>query len=135
MRQLRTGLLLALVPALLASACGKDSKNDTSAGSGGKKQSFQITLTADGCEPRRMSAQTGPATFKVVNESDGKVTEFEILSGKRIVGEVENIIPGGDRSFSLTLKAGTYTTYCPGAKTDKGTLEVAAAGTGKTGDA
>jgi iron uptake system component EfeO len=53
------------------------------------------------------------------------------MDGSKILGEVENVVPGADRSFSLTLKAGSYTTSCPGgAKFDKGTLEVADAATG-----
>jgi iron uptake system component EfeO len=42
------------------------------------------------------------------------VSEFEILSGSHIVGEVENIAPGLNGEFSLTLKPGTYSTKCPG---------------------
>ena len=42
------------------------------------------------------------------------MSEFEILSGDRIIGEVENVAPGLNKEFSLTLKPGTYTTYVPG---------------------
>ena len=42
--------------------------------------------------------------------------------------------PGLDRSFSLTLKVGTYGTKCTGGSKEKGTLEVAEAGTGATSD-
>ena len=48
-----------------------------------------------------------------------------MLSGDRIIGEVENIAPGLNGEFSLTLKAGDYTTACPGgAKHAKGKLTV-----------
>ncbi len=54
------------------------------------------------------------------------MSEFEVLSGNRIIGEVENIAPGLSGEFSLTLKAGDYTTACPGgSKHAKGKLVVA----------
>src|SRR5262249_34809932 len=73
-----------------------------------------------------ISAQAGPTTFHVTNEGSAAVTEFEVLEGSRILGEVENVIPGGDRTFSLTLRAGSYKTYCPGgSQFDHGSVEVA----------
>jgi iron uptake system component EfeO len=124
--RLRPGVLVLLVPALVLSACGKDSKTSTS--DEGNTQSFDVKLTGNACEPTRISANAGPASFTVTNASNGKVSEFEILSGQHIAAEVEDVVPGVDRTFSLTLKPGTYTTYCPGAKQDKGTLVVAASG-------
>ena len=76
--------------------------------------------------PRQAHARRpGPTTFKVTNEGSGDVSEFEVLSGNRIIGEVENIAPGLSGEFSLTLKAGDYTTACPGgSKHAKGKLAV-----------
>jgi iron uptake system component EfeO len=57
------------------------------------------------------------------------------MQGDHILGEVENVIPGADRSFSLTLAEGTYKTNCPGgSKFDSGTLEVAGATQGAAAD-
>src|SRR5262249_14321701 len=54
------------------------------------------------------------------------VSEIEILDGDKIIGEVENITPGLSGTFSLTLKPGSYRTYCPGGNsTEHGTLTVA----------
>ena len=50
----------------------------------------------------------------MTNTGSGDVSEFEILSGDRILGEVENVAPGLNKEFSLTLKAGNYTTVLPG---------------------
>jgi iron uptake system component EfeO len=123
-------VVLALTPLIgVCVACGDDS-----ASSADGVRTIEVTLTDAGCEPASMSAVAGPTTFHVTNDGAAGVTEFEILSGTKILGEVENIAPGLDRKFSLTLEVGSYVTYCPGAKKERGTLEVAESGTGQTGD-
>ncbi|MDQ1376827.1 MAG: iron uptake system component EfeO [Acidimicrobiaceae bacterium] len=128
-----------LVIAALAASCSSSAKvsaatssatsASVSASSGPK--TIEVTLSDDGCAPRNIAATAGPTTFKVTNSATAAVTEFEVMDGSKILGEVENVVPGADRNFSLTLKAGSYTTSCPGgAKFDKGTLEVADAATG-----
>lgn len=88
-------------------------------------KTIEITLSDDGCEPRSIAASSGPTTFKVTNSGTSAVTEFEVLDGSKILGESENVIPGSDRNFSLTLEAGSYTTKCPGgAKFEQGTLQL-----------
>ena len=52
------------------------------------------------------------------------VTEFEVLEGKTILGEKENLSDGLSGSFSLTLDASEYTLYCPGGSDERGTLTV-----------
>ena len=83
----------------------------------------KVQINDDGC-PAKLTVKAGPNTFKVSNTGSGDVSEFEILSGDHIVGEVENVAPGLNKEFSLTLKAGTYTTSCPGGSRDKGKLVV-----------
>jgi iron uptake system component EfeO len=119
------------VAGVLAS-CGSDAKKAT--GDADAVRTIEVTLTDNGCEPASMSAVAGPTTFHVTNDGAAGVTEFEVLSGNKILGEVENVTPGIDRKFSLTLAEGSYVTYCPGGKKEKGTLEVAKSGTGATGD-
>jgi iron uptake system component EfeO len=69
----------------------------------------------------------GSVTFKVSNDGADNVSELEVLKGDKIVGEVENIAPGLQRSFTLKLTAGSYVTYCPGGDTrEKGELTVVA---------
>jgi len=90
-----------------------------------KAQTVKVTINDDGC-PAKLSIKAGPTTFKVTNSGSGGVSEFEVLKGDHIIGEVENIAPGLNGEFSLTLKAGTYTTNCPGgSKHSKGKLIVA----------
>jgi iron uptake system component EfeO len=125
----RPWFTLFVVPLALA-ACSSGSGGSGSA----KGVTVAVTLSDKGCDPKSISAKAGPTTFKVHNDGSAAVTEFEVLDGGHILGEVENVIPGADKSFSLTLKAGSYTTKCPGGSDfDHGTLEVAdAAGGGET---
>ena len=88
-----------------------------------KTAEVKVEINDDGC-PAKVTIKAGPNHFKVSNTGSGDVSEFEILSGDRILGEVENVAPGLNKEFSLTLKAGNYTTYCPGGSRDKGKLVV-----------
>jgi iron uptake system component EfeO len=90
------------------------------------KQTVVVKITSDGC-PKSITVKPGSVTFKVTNDGADNVSEFEVLKGKKIVGEVENIAPGLSRTFTLKLKAGDYVTYCPGGDTrEKSELTVAA---------
>jgi iron uptake system component EfeO len=46
------------------------------------------------------------------------VSELEVLSGSRILGEKENLVAGLSGSFTLDLQPGQYTLSCPGGTTD-----------------
>jgi iron uptake system component EfeO len=106
--------------ALVAAGCGSDDSSGK-AGSG----VVSVSLTDAGCSPAELSLDSGPTTFEVKNDGADAVSEFEILDGDRILGEVENIAPGLSGKFSLTLAPGEYTTYCPGGDSDeRGTLTV-----------
>jgi iron uptake system component EfeO len=126
------GTALVVLGGLVAAGCTEKKV----ASDDGSVQVIEVALTDGGCEPSSLSATAGPTTFQVSNEDAGGVTEFEVLTadGGRVLGETENIGPGLDGSFSLTLKAGSYQTYCPGGSKEKGTLEVAEGGSGLTGD-
>jgi iron uptake system component EfeO len=116
----RAALLVAAAGllALSASACG--SSDDPPKGA--KAMAFE--LTDAGCVPNVAKAPAGPITFDVENAGTSKVTEFEVLDGDTILGEVENLSDGLSGSFSLTLEQGEYTLYCPGGDEEKGTLTV-----------
>jgi iron uptake system component EfeO len=110
---------LAAVATMLAGCGGKE----RAAKSGGR--TVDVKLTDAGCEPARLELAAGPVTFDVANAGADEVTEFEILDGTRIVGEVENVASGLRRSFSITLEPGRYVTYCPGGTSaERGTLVV-----------
>jgi iron uptake system component EfeO len=127
-------LTLAGIAALsiAAAGCGKDS-----ADTGGKKgaRTVKITLNDKGCEPNTFSIPAGATNFAVRNEGTAAVTEFEVLDGDRILGEVENVAAGLSKTFSLTLQPGTYTTYCPGGSgPERGKLTVTGQAVAQTKD-
>jgi hypothetical protein len=90
---------------------------------GAASTTVKVKLTDAGC-PARISAKAGKIVFKVRNVDATSVSEFEILKGDDILGEKENLAPGLSGEFSVTLEAGTYTTYCPGAAREHGKLVV-----------
>ena len=133
-RSMKNAAVAAIVvtsAALLLAACGTD--DDKSAGAAGAKQ-VAVKLTDAGCEPASLKLNAGPTEFKVTNGGTGRVSEFEVLSGSRIVGEKENLVAGLSGSFTINLKPGQYSMACPGGKTaatgvlDVGGTAVAAGG-------
>jgi iron uptake system component EfeO len=102
---------------------GSGTSSSVEAGADGVQQ-IEVTISDAGCEPQTIVASEGPARFTVHNDGSSAVTEFEVLDGGRIIGEVENVFPGVEKSFSLTLQPGTFVTYCPNGEVERGTLEV-----------
>jgi iron uptake system component EfeO len=78
-----------------------------------------VTLTGDNggtCALDYTEAKAGPITFSVTNKTATALTEVELMSDSRILGEKENLAPGlPTASFTVTLGGGTYQVYCPGA--------------------
>jgi len=137
-RRRASGVVVAgatlLLVAVLA-GCGSSGGSGSSAGAKGASH-VKITLTDAGCTPAQIKTASGPTTFDVTNDGAGAVTEFEVMKGSRILGEVENVAQGLSRSFSLTLQPGTYVTNCPGGKSSaKGTLAVTGAAVAPSQDA
>ena len=103
----------------------------TSASGGGDPRVASVTVTAaDGCASNRVSFPAGGVTFKVTNKDATAVSEVELLDGERIVGEKENLPPGFSGEFAVTMPAGSYTLYCPGAAREKTTVKATGASTG-----
>jgi iron uptake system component EfeO len=99
-------------------ACGAGgSTEDTAPGSTSSGSLVEVRITDAGCEPAKLELPAGPTTFSVENHGADAVTEFEVLDGDKILGEAENIASGLSGTFSLTLKPGSYTSYCPGGTT------------------
>lgn len=128
-----TALLMFSVDANAQDAAQAPVKNGVS--------QVNITMTsADGgsCEVDHASAKAGPITFNIVNKTATSLTEIELLSDNRILGEKENLAPGLPASkFTLTLDGGAYQLYCPGATKEMVAFTVtgksAAQPTGNTG--
>lgn len=122
-----TGAAVAIAVTLAAceSSSSGSSAEGASAGatsaaatvSGGAAQ-VKVTLTgADGCRPDHTSAPAGPVTFTVTNKDATAITEIELQSDQRILGEKENLAPGlAPVKFTVTLSGGKYQLYCPGAE-------------------
>jgi len=100
----------------------------------------KITLANEGgdrCTTDFAKAAAGPVTFTVENVSSSAITEVELQSDLKILGEKENLAPGlPAASFTVTLDGGDYTLYCLGATPETQTFTVtgqaAAAPTGST---
>ena len=116
--------LLATAALSVLAGCGAGSPSAPAGGApsggGGANPSVptvrqvHVSISDAGCGPQTLSIPAGPATFIVTNSGSGSVLEYEIEQSGRIIGEVENVIPGIDRSFTLNLKPGAYILNCPG---------------------
>jgi iron uptake system component EfeO len=132
-RRAAVAATVVTVAALLLSACSTSA--GSSSGSTGTDSALakvsqgasqvHVTLESkdgkDVCALDATRAKAGPVTFTVKNVSSTAITEVELQSDERILGEKENLAPGlGAVSFTATLTGGKYEVYCPGA--DKQTL-------------
>ncbi len=122
-RSLIAGAGLAALVALSLTACSGGGSGSGETGSASVKNGVsqvKITLTDDdggSCKLDSTSAKAGPVTFTVTNKSATSITEVELQSDNRILGEKENLAPGlAPVAFTVTLGGGTYQIYCPGAK-------------------
>jgi iron uptake system component EfeO len=130
----RTAVTLVALSTLVVAGCGSSSGGNPSAGATStpptgtdaatRTRTVVVTLTAEDCTAAEPSYPAGALTFTISNHDATAVSEFELLSGDRILGEKENLPPGFSGSFALRLDAGSYTMYCPGAETDKAPFRV-----------
>ena len=146
------GAVIVLVTSLTACATGTAPSAATSATASGSAPGggsapvvdgvaqVKVTLTADGgdaCTADFLTAPAGPVTFTVQNVDSTAITEVELQSELKILGERENLAPGlPPAGFTVTLDGGQYTLYCLGATPETQTFTVtgqaAAAPTGST---
>ena len=98
-------------------------------------RSVTVTMTAAaGCRPDATVLRAGAVTFTIANKDATAVSEVELLSAQRIVGEKDNIPPGFTGTFTVTVSAGSYTLYCPGADPERRTLTVTGRSSGSKDD-
>src|SRR5579871_5100295 len=91
-RAIYTGCAAML--AVVVAGCGSSSKSGSapSATTTGDAHTASVVITAqDGCKPDKSSFPAGPLTFNIENKDATAVSEVELLSGERIVGEKENL--------------------------------------------
>jgi len=107
----------AALAAILAgvSMAGCTAKESATSSSSSDKASQQVTVDASdtACALSSTEAGTGPTTFVITNNGT-KVTEFYVYGeGDRVLGEVENISPGLQRTLVVQFgEPGTYRTAC-----------------------
>jgi iron uptake system component EfeO len=121
---LLAGATLAASLTGCSSSKGDDGVQAGGAGSSDPRVAAVTITAAKGCRPDRLAFQAGAITFKIKNEDATAVSEVELLSGARIVGEKENVPPGFTGEFAVHVVAGKYTLYCPGANPERTTLTV-----------
>jgi iron uptake system component EfeO len=105
-------LAAGVLTATVLAACGGGS-GDGSGGDGAEAGGpVPVTATDTSCEVARTEVSSGTVTFAVKNGGT-KVTEFYVYAdGDRVMGEVENIVPGLTRELRVELPAGKYETAC-----------------------
>jgi iron uptake system component EfeO len=116
-----TGATAVVTVALLA-ACS--SSRERPARPAAARVASVVITSAKGCSADPLAFPSGGLTFKISNKDATAVSEVELLSGERIVGEKENIPPGFGGEFAVNVGAGSYTLYCPGATPERTTVKV-----------
>jgi iron uptake system component EfeO len=131
---LAAGVLTATVLAACGGGSGDGSGGDDAEAGG----PVPVTATDTSCEVARTEVSSGTVTFAVKN-GGRKVTEFYVYAdGDRVMGEVENIVPGLTRELRVELPAGKYETACkPGmvGRGIRGALTVSGSSAPLTADA
>jgi iron uptake system component EfeO len=113
------GIVMGTAALTLAAAC-----SGSPAASTGAEARVPVAVTANGCTPSSLSAGAGRVVFEVTN-SGPDTGEFEILSGTRVVDEVENIVPGFVVNLATRLDGGDYELICYSLQSPRGRLAVA----------
>ncbi|WP_239459948.1 iron uptake system protein EfeO [Nocardioides daejeonensis] len=108
-------VLLVAVPTLAACTQNADPSDS------GDPRALSVNSSADACELSATKAPAGKLSFTVANTGD-KVTEFYLLAedGLRILGEIENVGPGVDRTLTVSVPEGSYVTACKPGMTGDG---------------
>ncbi|MBX3094342.1 MAG: peptidase M75 family protein [Cryobacterium sp.] len=96
-------------------------------------QSLAVSSTETDCVVEANTATSGTLTFTVKNDGH-RISEFYILAenGLSIVGEVENIAPGGTRDLTVVAQPGSYFTVCKPGMIGAGVGQAAFTVTGET---
>ncbi len=117
-----TRLAASALVAVVVGACSASPAGSGTA-AGDAEARIPVTLTASGCTPGSLNATAGRVVFEVTNGGPD-AAEFEVLSGTRVVDEVENIVPGFVINFATRLDGGTYALICYSLQAPRGQLAV-----------
>jgi plastocyanin len=108
---------IAVAAVLALAGCGSDDKSDsgtsTPASGGGGGASIDVSAPADGSlkfDQSTLTAKAGKVTVKFDNPSS---TPHGVTIEGNGVEQASDVVTGKDTSFSVDLKPGKYTYYCP----------------------
>ncbi|MDP9862405.1 MULTISPECIES: iron uptake system protein EfeO [Streptosporangium] len=120
---MRNPIILAAAGLALAtlSACSGEPQTATTAGaSPAKDAKIAVAASDTACKVAVSEINAGTSTFAITN-GGSKVTEFYVYAaGDRVMGEVENIVPGLTREVIIELPPGTYEAACKPGMVGKG---------------
>ncbi|MCC5577601.1 peptidase M75 family protein [Microtetraspora sp. AC03309] len=118
---MRTPAVVALAAlGLLAAACSSGTTDSSASGGAAKPDKITVAANDTECKVATAELPAGTSTFQITN-SGSKVTEFYVYAGgDRVMGEVENIVPGLTREVMVELPAGTYEATCKPGMIGKG---------------
>lgn len=121
---MRTSVAIAVGFLTLAglTACSDGGAPAASRGAVSPAAGGPIAVAADDteCKVATTEVAAGTSTFTITN-GGSKVTEFYVYAaGDRVMGEVENIVPGLTREVIVELPAGVYETVCKPGMTGRG---------------
>lgn len=119
---MRTPIVLAAATLALAglTACSSTGAGTTTEATAAGDGKIAVAATDTECTVAKSDLAAGTSTFSITNKGT-KVTEFYVYAaGDRVMGEVENIVPGLTRDVVVELPAGVYETACKPGMTGKG---------------
>ncbi len=119
---MRTPIVLAAAALTLAglTACSSTGSGTTTEATAAGDGKITVAATDTECKVAKSDLAAGTSTFSITNNGT-KVTEFYVYAtGDRVMGEVENIVPGLTREVVVELPAGVYETACKPGMTGKG---------------
>ncbi|GIH67204.1 iron uptake system protein EfeO [Microbispora siamensis] len=119
---MRTPTVLAAAALALAglTACSSTGSGTTTEAAATGDGKITVAATDTECKVAKSDLAAGTSTFSITNNGT-KVTEFYVYAaGDRVMGEVENIVPGLTREVVVELPPGVYETACKPGMTGKG---------------
>ncbi|WP_214103028.1 iron uptake system protein EfeO [Acrocarpospora catenulata] len=119
---MRSPIIIGALALAALTACGSADPAPSAAPAGGGDLPAKVTVAANdtSCQVATAELAAGTSTFSITN-GGSKVTEFYVYApGDRVMGEIENIVPGLTRELVVELPPGTYETACKPGMIGKG---------------
>ncbi len=101
---------LLVIAAIALAACGGGS-GASATPAPAAATTVEIAASEYQFTPATVSVPAGTVAFHVTNKGTEE-HEFEIFQGDQVVDEIEGLVPGLDRTLTVTLAAGDYTYVC-----------------------